>query len=164
MENSKEDFVSFAKEAELLEHYLELEKSRFPDKFDYKIIIDDSLLAEEQLFIPGMLIQPHLENAIWHGLRYIDEKGLLQLNFSRTDTGIKILIEDNGIGIEASRNTKTDNQKKHSGRGIMNTMERIKILNELYNQHITCEVEDKAAPEHGVKVRLFIPLLKKYQA
>ncbi len=160
MENSKEDFVPFNKEAELLQHYLELEKSRFPDKFDYTIHIDEALQADEQVYVPGMLIQPHLENAIWHGLRYIDEKGLLQLSFTRTETGIKILIEDNGIGIAASKLNKTENQKKHSGRGITNTLERIKILNELYHQQITCEVEDKAAPEHGVKVRLFVPLVK----
>ena len=59
---------------ELLNNYLELEKSRFPDKFDFKVVVDDALLAEEQLYIPGMLVQPHLENAIWHGLRYIGKE------------------------------------------------------------------------------------------
>ena len=161
MENSKEDFVLFSKEMELLENYLELEKSRFPDKFDFNIKIDDALLANEHLYIPGMLIQPHLENAIWHGLRYMDEKGFLQLSFTKIQQGIEITIEDNGIGIAASKQNKTANQKKHSGRGITNTMERIDILNELYNQHITCLVEDKPAPGRGVKVKITVPLLKQ---
>lgn len=161
MENSKEDFVLFSKEMELLQHYLELEKSRFPDKFDFHIKTDDALLAEESLYIPGMLIQPHLENAIWHGLRYMDEKGFLQLSITKIQDGIEIIIEDNGIGIEESKKSKTANQKKHSGRGITNTMERIDILNELYHQHISCQVEDKASPGRGVKVKITVPLLKK---
>lgn len=164
MENSKEDFVLFSKETELLQNYLELEKSRFPDKFSFDINIDDELYADEHLYIPGMLIQPHLENAIWHGLRYIDEKGLLQLNFTKKNSSIEIMIEDNGIGIAESKKTKTAHQQKHSGRGIKNTLERIKILNELYHQHITCIVEDKTGVESGVRVKLTVPLLKNYKA
>ena len=124
MENSKEDFVLFAKEVELLQHYLELEKSRFPDKFDFSLNVDEELLSDEHLFMPGMLVQPHLENAIWHGLRYSNHKGLLQLTFNRMVTGMEIIIEDNGIGIAESRRNKTINQKSHKGRGITNTMSR----------------------------------------
>ena len=163
MENSKEDFVLFSKEIELLQNYLELEKSRFPDKFDFHIKIDDSLFADEQLYIPGMLIQPHLENAIWHGLRYMEDKGFLQLSFNKTPNGIEIIIEDNGIGIAESKKAKTENQKKRSGRGIANTLERIKILNELYHQKIACEVVDKPAPGKGVKVKITVPLLKNFR-
>lgn len=164
MENSKEDFVLFAKEVELLKNYLELEKSRFPDKFDFVINLDEELLVDEHLYIPGMLVQPHLENAIWHGLRYTNDKGLLQLSFNRKVTGMEIIIEDNGIGIAESKKTKTQNQKSRSGRGITNTMERIKILNELYHQHMTCVVEDKPVPGRGVRVKLFVPVLKNFTA
>jgi len=164
MENSKEDFVLFAKEVELLKNYLELEKSRFPDKFDFAINLNEELLVDEHLYIPGMLVQPHLENAIWHGLRYTNDKGLLELSFNRRVTGMEIIIEDNGIGIAESKKTKTQNQKSRSGRGITNTMERIKILNELYHQHMTCEVEDKPAPDRGVRVKLFVPVLKNFTA
>jgi len=164
MENSKNDFVQLSKEIELLQHYLELEKSRFADKFDYVLEIDDSLVGGDGLFIPGMLIQPHLENSIWHGLRYMDDKGLLQLRFIRTATGLEVLIEDNGIGIEASRKAKTANQQQHRGRGITNTQERISILNELYHQQIACVVTDKAAPDHGVQIRITMPLLKNDQS
>lgn len=160
MENSKEDFVLFSKEMELLQNYLELERSRFPDKFNFKIDVEDSLYADEQLYIPGMLIQPHLENAIWHGLRYIESGGYLKLSFKKKQQSINITIEDNGIGIAESKKLKTANQKQRSGRGISNTMERIKILNELYKQHITCIVEDKQSPDKGVIVKLTVPVLK----
>lgn len=160
MENSKEDFVLFSKETDLLQKYLELERSRFPDKFNFEMKIDDSLIADEQLYIPGMLIQPHLENAIWHGLRYMDEKGFLKLSFSRKQDRMEIIIEDNGIGIAESKKAKTSNQQQHSGRGISNTLERIKILNELYHQDISCIVADKPAPDHGAIVNITVPLLK----
>ncbi len=160
MENSKEDFVPFPKEMELLQNYLELEKSRFPEKFDFNIHIDDSLYADEQILIPGMLIQPYLENAIWHGLRYIEDKGVLHLSITRKNNLVEIIIEDNGIGIAGSKKVKTAQQEKHPGRGIRNTQERIKILNELYKHNITCVVHDKIFPDHGVKITLTIPLLK----
>ncbi|MBL0147001.1 MAG: histidine kinase [Chitinophagaceae bacterium] len=161
MENSKDDFVLFSKETELLQNYLDLEKSRFTDKFDFKIEIDDNLFANEHLFIPGMLIQPHLENAIWHGLRYKEDKGFLHVHFTQVGATLQVLIEDNGAGIAESKKTKTVNQQKQKGRGISNTLERIKILNELYHHNITCVVEDKAMPNHGVKVTLNIPLINK---
>ncbi|UAY52182.1 tetratricopeptide repeat-containing sensor histidine kinase [Ferruginibacter albus] len=162
MENSKEDFVLFSKELELLQHYLELEKSRFSDKFDFSIEVDDSLLLEEQLYIPGMLIQPYIENAVWHGLRYMDKKGFLKLSFNKNTGNVIIVVEDNGIGMAESKKNKTSNQKKHSGRGITNTLERIKILNQLYNKNITCKMEDKAAPQNGVRVEIIVPVLNKW--
>jgi LytS/YehU family sensor histidine kinase len=161
MENSKEDFVQFSKEAELLQNYLELEHSRFPDKFDFKLSIDDALFTDEDLLIPGMLIQPHVENAIWHGLRYMETKGFLELRFAKKQNAICITIEDNGAGIAQSKKNKTVNQQKHSGRGMNNTLERIKILNELYHQNITCVIEDKPEPATGVKITLTVPITKK---
>jgi tetratricopeptide (TPR) repeat protein len=68
MENSTEDFIPFQQELDLLQNYLALEKTRFADKFDYEIDVDESLNTHS-LKVPGMLVQPFLENAIWHGLK-----------------------------------------------------------------------------------------------
>lgn len=148
MENSKEDFIPFHEELELLKNYLALEKSRFQDKFDYEISVDEHLNSQN-LQIPGMLIQPFLENAIWHGLRYKNEKGFLNLNFQKSNNQLNIKIEDNGIGIKESKNQKTEHQKNRNGRGMKNTLERIKLLNDLYEKNISCEVLDK---ENGAGV------------
>ena len=142
MENSKDDFIPFHEELELLKNYLALEKSRFQDKFDYEITVDEHLNSQN-LQIPGMLIQPFLENAIWHGLRYKNEKGFLKLNFQKSNNQLNIKIEDNGIGIKESKNQKTEHQKNRNGRGMKNTLERIKLLNDLYEKNISCEVLDK---------------------
>ncbi|RXM40819.1 histidine kinase [Chryseobacterium sp. CH21] len=142
MENSTEDFIPFQQELDLLQNYLALEKTRFADKFDYEIDVDESLNMQN-LQVPGMLIQPFLENAVWHGLRYRADKGFLKLSFEKSESHLKILIEDNGIGIEESKKQKTQHQKTREGRGMKNTLERIQLLNDLYKKHITCSVKDK---------------------
>ncbi|MCJ7935175.1 MAG: histidine kinase [Chryseobacterium sp.] len=142
MENSAEDFIPFQQELDLLQNYLALEKTRFANKFDYEVEVDESLNLQSQQ-VPGMLIQPFLENAIWHGLRYRDEKGFLKLSFEKDVQYLKITIEDNGIGIEESKKQKTQHQKAREGRGMKNTLERIQLLNDLYKKDITCTVKDK---------------------
>ncbi|BAP30421.1 putative histidine kinase [Chryseobacterium sp. StRB126] len=157
MENSTDDFIPFQQELDLLQNYLALEKTRFADKFDYEIDVDESLNLQN-LQVPGMLVQPFLENAIWHGLRYRTEKGLLKLSFEKNEQQLKIIIEDNGIGIEESKKQKTQHQKTREGRGMKNTLERIQLLNDLYKKNITCSVKDKEN-NSGVLVTIQINLL-----
>jgi hypothetical protein len=156
MENSTQDFIPFQQELDLLENYLALEKTRFADKFDYEIVVDEHLNMQS-LLVPGMLVQPFLENAIWHGLRYRTEKGFLKLSFEKDTIDLKITVEDNGIGIEESKKQKTQHQKAREGRGMKNTLERIQLLNDLYKNNITCVIKDK---DHnsGVLVTITINL------
>jgi len=152
MENSNKDFVSISLEVEQLKKYLELEKMRFPDKFDFEINIDDQLDAE-LVNVPNMLIQPNLENAIWHGLRYRDSKGLLKLSFIKTENHVLVEIEDNGIGIKQSKKLKTRHQSLHKSRGLKNIRERIDLLNKIHKSDISFEVIEKES-ESGVKVKI----------
>jgi len=157
MENSTEDFIPFQQELDLLQNYLALEKTRFADKFDYEIEVDESLNTQS-LKVPGMLIQPFLENAIWHGLRYRTEKGFLSLKFEKNKDSLNIFIEDNGIGIEESKKQKTEHQKSRKGRGMKNTLERIALLNDLYKQNIECRITDKKDSQ-GVFVEISYKLI-----
>lgn len=152
MENSTEDYIPLQQELDLLQNYLMLEKTRFADKFDFEITIDDDLKSQN-ILVPGMLIQPFLENAIWHGLRYIENKGFLTLNFKKINKNIEISIEDNGIGIEESKKQKTQHQKQREGRGMKNTLERISLLNDLYHKNIKCKIKDKPDAQ-GVVVNI----------
>ena len=103
LENSEEDFILLDKEIELLELYLKLEHSRFKDKFDYELVVDDAI-EQSQFLIPPMLLQPYVENAVWHGLRYKKEKGFLKVQLIKIDEEtIQIEISDNGIGREINR-------------------------------------------------------------
>lgn len=152
MENSSEDFIPFQQELDLLQNYLALEKTRFADKFDYEITVDENL-NQQNLQLPGMMVQPFLENAIWHGLRYKTEKGFLKLSFKKENQHLKITIEDNGIGIEESKKQKTIHQKNREGRGMKNTLERIRLLNDLYKKNIVCSVKDSP---NGVLVQIIM--------
>jgi len=156
MENSTEDFIPFQQELDLLQNYLALEKTRFADKFDYEIEVDENLNTQS-LKVPGMLLQPFLENAVWHGLRYRITKGFLKLKFEKSSENLKITIEDNGIGIEESKKQKTEHQKTRKGRGMKNTLERIALLNDLYKQNIECKITDKPDSQ-GVFVEISFKL------
>lgn len=160
MENSNKDFVSLNNEVEQLKKYLDLEHLRFNEKFDYDITIDEALDGDA-VFVPNMLLQPHLENAIWHGLRYKDGKGFLKLDVKLTNNLIKVTIDDNGIGLKKSQELKTTNQKVHESRGVTNTRERISLLNELYKKNISFEISEKESPETGTRVEINFPLIDR---
>lgn len=160
MENSNRDFVTLSSEIEQLKKYLDLEHLRFQDKFDFKIIIDEKIDAETT-FIPNMIIQPHLENAIWHGLRYLETKGLLQLKFQLQNKKLAVIIDDNGIGLTKSQELKTFNQKIHISRGMNNTNERIALLNDLYKKEIAFRINEKKLPNTGTIVEISFPLIDK---
>lgn len=160
METSNKDFIPLATEMEQMKEYLDLEYMRFHDKFTYKMEIDNSLDADS-LFIPNMLIQPQLENAIWHGLRYKDGMGLLTLTVKPDGNHLKVVIEDNGIGLTKSKELKTKHQKEHRSRGLNNTQERINLLNSLYHTDISISITEKEGKESGVIVRLLFPLMNK---
>nr|WP_315197864.1 histidine kinase [uncultured Flavobacterium sp.] len=160
MENSNKDFITLDNELEQLKKYLELEHLRFQDKFDFKISVDPEL-DPERTMVPNMIIQPHLENAIWHGLRYLEAKGLLQLQVQLVNGKVVIRIDDNGIGLTKSQELKTSNQKAHESRGMSNTKERISLLNELYKKNITFQIAEKTLPETGTTVEIVFPLIDK---
>jgi len=160
MENSNKDFVTLSNEIEQLKKYLDLEHLRFSDKFDYEIKVDENLDADA-IFVPNMLLQPHLENAIWHGLRYKEEKGFLKLDFRIEKNLVKVTIEDDGIGLKKSKELKTTNQKVHESRGLTNTLERINLLNELYHKNISFQISERDLPQTGTQIELTFPLIDK---
>ena len=159
MESSSKDFIPLQHEIDHLQKYLELEHLRFSNQFDFVVDMDESIDADA-ILAPNMLIQPHLENAIWHGLRYKETKGLLVLSIKNKTSFIEITIDDNGIGIEKSNSIKTQNQKIHQSIGLQNIKERIKLLNDLYKVDISFAVINKVN-DGGTIVRLKIPYLNK---
>lgn len=156
LENSDEDFIPLSKEIELLRLYVKLEHFRFRDKFDYKVIVDEALNVDD-FVIPPMLLQPYVENAVWHGLRYKEKKGLLEIDFAQRDSEtVVITITDDGIGRKKSKELKTDHQKKQKSKGMGNIKRRISILNDMYKDKVDVTVEDLNDQEEGTQVRLIL--------
>jgi len=154
LENSEEDFISLSREMELIELYVKLEHSRFTEKFDYTINIDQQIDAES-FQIPPMLLQPYIENAIWHGLRYKEDKGILSIELVQKETDlIEIRITDNGIGRKKSMELKTKNQKAQNSKGMGNIKKRITILNTMYKDKVSVSVKDLNKNTTGTQVIL----------
>ena len=160
LENSEEDFIPLEKEIKLLELYVMLEHFRFKDKFEYSITIDENLKVDE-FVIPPMLLQPYVENAVWHGLRYKKEKGKLEINFEQIDSEkIMITISDDGIGRKKSKELKTENQKKQNSKGMGNIQSRIIILNQMYKDKVDVTIEDSTQHEDEIGTKVVL-ILKK---
>ncbi len=156
LENSEEDFIPLSKELELLQLYVKLEHSRFPEKFDFDIEIDKGLDVDA-FEIPPMLLQPYIENAIWHGLRYKEEKGFLKIALKQlNEESVQITISDNGIGRKKSAELKTKNQKKQKSKGMGNIKKRIAILNEMYKNKVDVAINDLSEDKTGTKVVLLL--------
>ncbi len=159
LENSKYDHISLKDEIETLRLYLELEKLRFEEKFDFEISVDDEV-EPEYIKVPPMLIQPYLENAIWHGLMPKGTKGLLKLTMTISGKfTLHCVIEDNGIGREKSAAFRK-HKKNHQSTGMKNIEERIILINELYNTKmniIITDLYDENKNPTGTRVEVFIP-------
>lgn len=161
MENSQHEFISLSTELSILELYLTLEHERFKEKFEYELKVAKELQTD-QIEIPPMFIQPYIENAIWHGLRYRESKGLLKVSISNEGAILKIVVEDNGIGIQKSQELKTVNQKDKESTGLKNTHSRMKIINELYGTRMKVNIEDLTnQDESGTRVSIYLTPAKK---
>lgn len=142
LENSEQDFIPLEKEIELLELYTKLEHFRFQDKFDYTITVDEEIDINSYQ-IPPMLLQPYIENAVWHGLRYKEAKGKLDISITKKSKDeITITIADNGIGREKSKALKTENQQKQNSKGMGNIKKRVSILNEMYKDKVDVFIDE----------------------
>lgn len=157
LENSKYDFVSLESELKIIELYMELEHLRFQDKFDYELNIS-SEISVDSIEIPPMLVQPYIENAIWHGLRYLEDKGNLTVNVKQKNDTLTWTISDNGIGRKASAEMKTKNQKLGKSTGMKNIEQRLGILNKMHSTQMKTSIIDLA--EGGTQVILEIPIKK----
>lgn len=156
LEQSRRDFIGLDEEITSLENYLQLNKMRFSGLFDYRIDVDQHLYPENVL-IPPMLVQPFVENAIEHGFRNIDYKGILTIFFKTENHQMFITIEDNGKGMTIKEPSE---QKKQSLAGII-LKERLEVLFKSQGQYAKFDIEDrKNSGGQGVTVHIVIPEIK----
>ena len=160
LNNSRSNYVNLKDEIEALELYMKMEQMRLRNSFEYKIEIEDGL-TPENYEIPPMLIQPFIENSIWHGLINRDGNGKVRLNFSNGQNVICCTIEDNGIGREAAGKINDSKKVKRKSMGMSITSERIEIINKLYNIENKVKIIDLYNDKNeasGTKVIINIPL------
>lgn len=127
MNHSRHSVISLAEELEVLQLYLDMEKLRFKDAFDYAIVLDDELDTSD-IHIPPLLLQPFVENAIWHGLMHKQERGLLTVTLRAESEMLTCIIQDNGVGRQKAGMLKSKSAQKHKSMGLQITAERLNLL------------------------------------
>jgi anti-sigma regulatory factor (Ser/Thr protein kinase) len=156
LENSKNETITLKKELETLKLYLLMESLRFEKRFDYSIQINEGIDAH-LIKLPTMIIQPYVENAIWHGLLHKQDKGNVYIYISIVENVLGIIIEDNGIGRQKATEMKSKNSTSNKSYGMQITSQRITHLNKDNRAEIV-DLKDEQGNVLGTKVILSIHL------
>ena len=160
LQNSSVNHISLKDELEALRLYMDMESLRFDNKFSYRLIVEGGL-EPEQVEIPPMLLQPYVENAIWHGLMHRSGHGNLELTLSQNNGYLKCIIQDDGIGREKAQQLKSKTSVRKKSMGMRITSDRIELINRLYDMQTSVKVidlKDEQGSPRGPRVELDIPL------
>ncbi|CAA9480237.1 MAG: Sensor histidine kinase [uncultured Segetibacter sp.] len=142
LENSRSERVTLKNELEALELYLEMEAMRFKNKLRFAIDVTSELDAD-LIEIPPMLLQPYVENAIWHGLMHKKEGGCVHINVAQPETNLLLItITDDGIGRTKAAALKSKSATATKSFGMKVTNERIALINQLYQTNTKVQVHD----------------------
>lgn len=168
LDNTDKPYVPIEKNVSFLKLYVELEQLRFGERrFEFITKVDDSINIHEILF-PTMIVQPHIENAIWHGLmQKTDGVGEITVHYSlnEEENTVSCSIEDNGVGRAKSRELNQLSANRRESKGTKNVLETIETLNKQYNTDlgkvIIEDLFDEEKTPAGTKVTITIPILEE---
>lgn len=161
LDSSMSDFVPLEEEMERLRLYLELEDMRLENKFEYRIDMEGDL-DTESIEIPPMMLQPYIENSIWHGILPLEKKGMIVIAVKEVGDDILFSIEDNGIGVEASKARKSASGQLHISRGMEITNGRINLLRKMTNSEMAVkgpfDLKNEKGETIGTRVEILLPI------
>ncbi len=158
LQHSEKSMITLEKELEMLRHYLDLERLRFKNAFDYSITFINTI-DTATIFVPPLIFQPFAENAIWHGLMHKKGMGYLDIALSIEGKILTSIITDNGIGRTEAALLKSKTAEKDKSMGMKITVERLALLNKTIDQQSFFDIEDikdKEGNTSGTKVELKI--------
>ncbi len=161
LDSSQVNFTSLREEIERLQLYLDLEHMRFKDKFDYTIDVADDV-DQEAIKVPSMLLQPFLENSIWHGILPMEKSGHIEVKVAmHGSSAVAFTVTDNGIGIETSRRNKVQ-REDHISQGMTITSGRIELIRRMTKEEVVLkgpyELQNGSDEVVGTRVELILPL------
>lgn len=139
--NSQKPLITLEDELQMLGLYLEMERLRFKNSFDYSITFLN-VIESDNIFIPPLMFQPFCENAIWHGLMHKEGQGRLDIELSMQDNILNCTITDNGVGREKAEEMNSKTAEKEKSMGLKITTERLALLNKEKGLHTFYEIED----------------------
>jgi LytS/YehU family sensor histidine kinase len=157
LENANSPFIPLARELEFLQLYLSLEKLRIPE-LSFNIDVDPQINKEE-IKIPNMILQPYIENAIWHGLSHKPGEKNLRIHVAQQNGTTLYEIEDNGVGRQKSAELKSQYRKEHKSKGMELLTKRFKLLQKEYGSEINTTISDVITHNQiaGTKVSILVP-------
>lgn len=156
LNNSRNKFIRLDQEINMLRLYLDLEKMRFKN-FNYLFSVDDNVDVDF-IEIPPLLMQPYVENAIWHGLMHKKNgEKQLDINIVRDKEFVTIKIEDNGIGRKQSEFINSTKKKTKDSFGLKMSEDRIMFLQDIYGREATVQIDDLENPT-GTRVIIRLPI------
>ncbi|HLA59076.1 MAG TPA: histidine kinase [Puia sp.] len=159
LNNSKKSWVPLEDEIDMLKLYLDMERLRFKNAFSYQLICDETI-DPLTMFIPPLLLQPFVENAIWHGLMHKKENGLVTISFRIENDILHCTIIDNGVGRSAAAAAGSKSSQSHKSLGIQIARERLALINgNMEDEKVAFDIEDmfdNAGLPAGTKVSLKI--------
>jgi LytS/YehU family sensor histidine kinase len=161
LQNSQASLITLESELESLDLYLNLESLRFNYHFDYKITVPKDL-DKEVLQVPPLILQPYVENAIWHGLMHKEEKGHLNIDISENDDHLFLKIRDDGVGREKAKAMASKSATKHKSMGLRITENRIAILQKNGSRESPVTIHDLVSDDGtaaGTEVIIKMPLI-----
>ncbi|UOQ69249.1 sensor histidine kinase [Hymenobacter volaticus] len=160
LDNSASESISLEKEIQTLQLYLDMESMRFDNAFAYAIEVAEEI-QPDALTIPSMLLQPYIENAIWHGLLHKKNGGHVWLRFRQpTEDLLTVEIEDNGIGRQKAKELKSKETVSSKSYGMQISQDRLFLIQEVYGLQATVEVKDLQDGQgngSGTKVLVQLP-------
>jgi len=161
LENSRSEKVTLENELETLRLYMELEVMRFKEKVRFEISVADEI-DTPYIEVPPLLLQPYVENAIWHGLMHKETGGNVRINVTQPEDQLLLVeITDDGVGREQAALYKSKSIIKHKSFGLKMTGERIQIINQLYNTQTAItivDLKDGNGNACGTQVNIYIPI------
>ncbi len=158
LNNSQQTFVVLQEELKVIKLYLDLERLRYDEIFDFYITVDEEI-EEEFIAIPPMIIQPYIENAIIHGLIHQKKRGELKIELTLMNNYILCVIQDNGIGRAAATIIREQSGIKHKSSGMLITQERLDILNKKNKDQLSVKIIDlmnQDGSAAGTRIELMI--------
>ncbi len=161
LNSSQKQAVPLSDEISALTLYLELESLRFQQKFDYNLVVDPSI-DSSACFIPAFLIQPVIENAIWHGIMGLKTTGRIDIEFQKNQNQLTCIVEDNGIGRKRSMELKIAVPVTKQSYGIALVESRLELLNNLYDidmKILIVDLYNENGQPSGTRVIINLPLI-----
>lgn len=161
LDNSNKSFIPLPDEVNFLKLYIKLEQLRMNGHFSFEVEIESSL-QDSNLLVPPLVVQPYVENAIWHGLSHKESKGHLIVKYIGASKDIRVIIEDNGVGMSKSRELYLQYPKKRKSYAMSINIERVKLFQEYFQRDLSTKIIDLCTNgNYGTRVEILIPGIER---